>query len=222
MDIVYQFVFILHFYPLMKLCKSYFDFDHIGEKKQDKETEAQELRKERSRFIKLIAYTVSISLLWPMLPEILGSDPGLLRFFLTAEVENPPYILVSCNILCIDLLVMDGWFLVWLVKVTQDAFKETTLAEPVPHIQNEQEEQMQTEKLDHKNTTRMERAISGLELTEAEKRSLKWLCDCDWRTVENVVSVIEKARESAQVGDTTRKDLSTECGQHITPNETRR
>ena len=36
MDVVYQLVFVLHIYQLMKLCRTYFDLDHIEEEKQDK------------------------------------------------------------------------------------------------------------------------------------------------------------------------------------------
>lgn len=68
------------------------------------------------------------------------------------------------------------------------------------------------EQLDTKNTSRMERATSGLALTDAEGQSLKWLCGWEPSTVENIASVIEKARGSAPAGDMTRKDLLTVWG----------
>ena len=68
------------------------------------------------------------------------------------------------------------------------------------------------EQLDTKNTARMERATSGLALTDAEGQSLKWLCGWEPSTVENIASVIEKARGSAPAGDMTRKDLLTVWG----------
>jgi len=68
------------------------------------------------------------------------------------------------------------------------------------------------EQLDTRNTARMERATSGLDLTGAEEQSLKWLCGWEPSTVENIASVIEKARESAPAGDMTRKDLLTVWG----------
>lgn len=68
------------------------------------------------------------------------------------------------------------------------------------------------EQLDTRNTARMERATSGLDLTGAEGKTLKWLCGWEPSTVENIASVIEKARESALAGNMTRKDLLTVWG----------
>lgn len=68
------------------------------------------------------------------------------------------------------------------------------------------------EQLDTKNTARMERATSGLVLTDAEGQTLKWLCGWEPSTVENVASVIEKARGIAPAGDMTRKDFLTVWG----------
>lgn len=35
---------------------------------------------------------------------------------------------------------------------------------------------------------------SGVDLTEQELQSLIWLADCDWRTVDNLVSIFGKVR----------------------------
>ena len=46
-------------------------------------------------------------------------------------------------------------------------------------------------------TNRMRQAINGLELTDKEKRTLDYLCEYEeYRTVNNLISIIEKARKS--------------------------
>lgn len=122
MDVVYQLVFVLHIYQLMKLCRTYFDLDHIEEEKQDKKVEEQELRKDRYRLLKLLAYTAFVSLLWPVLPDVLGSDPGLLHFFLLTEIESPSYLLVSFNVFALSMFVFIGWSIVWVVKLMYNTF----------------------------------------------------------------------------------------------------
>ena len=41
-------------------------------------------------------------------------------------------------------------------------------------------------------------ATAGLTLTDTEKRTLKWLTICETRTVNNIISIIEKAKGSAK------------------------
>lgn len=62
------------------------------------------------------------------------------------------------------------------------------------------------------STARIEKATSGLSLSDAEQRTLKWLCGWEPPTVENIASVIEKARESATPCGLTKKDLLTAWG----------
>lgn len=44
----------------------------------------------------------------------------------------------------------------------------------------------------------LEKATAGLELTSTEKQTLKWLATWDSYTVNNIVSIIKKARGNAE------------------------
>lgn len=119
MDVVYQLVFVLHIYQLTKMCRAYFGLYH-AEENQGQASEAKEVRIDCTRLLTLFAYTASVSLLWPMLPEVLGCDANMNRFFLLNGIESPPYLMVSFNVLSISLLIIAVWFLVWLVKSTRN------------------------------------------------------------------------------------------------------
>lgn len=41
---------------------------------------------------------------------------------------------------------------------------------------------------------RLMTAVADLDLTEAETRTLRWLMQCELQTLDNVASMIEKAR----------------------------
>lgn len=60
--------------------------------------------------------------------------------------------------------------------------------------------------------SRMETATKGLNLTAAEQKTIKWVCGWEPSTVENVASVIEKARAADCSDGLTRKDLLTMWG----------
>ena len=48
------------------------------------------------------------------------------------------------------------------------------------------------------NLARIKEATKGLVLSDAEKRSLAWLCGWERFTVDNIAAVIEKARKAGQ------------------------
>lgn len=51
---------------------------------------------------------------------------------------------------------------------------------------------------DKASFSRLKTAVIGLGLTELEERTLKWIAGWDKSTVDNVVSIIMKAREALQ------------------------
>ena len=46
-----------------------------------------------------------------------------------------------------------------------------------------------------KNLVLLKNAIGNIELTDAEQNTLEWLSGCERATVENLVSIIRKAKE---------------------------
>lgn len=48
------------------------------------------------------------------------------------------------------------------------------------------------------SVNRLKSAIAGLDLTPGEQRTFKWLTDLEISTINNIASIIEKAKEAAQ------------------------
>ncbi len=100
MEMIFQFVFVLQVYYLLKICKRY---SLLPSKAGLSNIEGQSgYRKCKKGVLLAFFYSVGVAVSWPLVTELLGCDMSINSFYMLYGITNPSYFMVMFNIFALD------------------------------------------------------------------------------------------------------------------------